>query len=194
MKSKNLGLVSALVSSVCCVGPALLAFLGLFGFAGGVFSRYHWYFIAAGVIGVAVAWWQYTREKQQLHALGSRMRNEGTTRAILAFSTGVIVVVLGFAVYPLMARQAVRSASRDSQASVASLNLKSMTIPVSGMDCAMCAYPIKERLHELPGVGKVDVDVPNGKVSVNYDPAKVKPEQLLTAINSTGYKASLPKP
>jgi len=192
MRSKNLGLISALVSSVCCVGPALLAFLGLFGFAGGAFSRYHWYFIAAGVIGVAVAWWQYSREKKQLHALGSRMRNEGTTRIILALSTAVIVVVLGFSTYPLLARQCARTPSGDSQASVASL--KSMTIPVSGMDCAMCAYPIKARLHDLPGVGKVDVDVPNGRVSVSYDPSRVKPEQLLTAINSTGYKASLPKP
>lgn len=191
MRSRNLGLISALVSSICCVGPALLAFVGLFGFAGGVFSRFHWYFIAAGVIGVGVAWWQYTREKKQLHALGSRMRNEGTTRAVLAFSTGIIVVVLAFAVYPLMARQA---SSPDGSVAATTASLKSMTIPVSGMDCAMCAYPIKARLHQLPGVGKVDVDVPNGKVSVNYDPSRVKPEQLLTAIDSTGYKASLPKP
>jgi copper chaperone CopZ len=194
MKSKNLGLISALVGSVCCVGPALLAFLGLFGFAGGVFSRYHWYFIAAGVIGVAVAWWQYSREKKQLHALGSRMQNEGTTRAILAFATAVIVVVLGFSTYPFLARQCARTPSGDSQVRVASLNVKSMTVPVSGMDCALCAFPIKARLHELPGVGKVDVDVPNGRVSVNYDPSRVKPEQLLAAINSTGYKASPPKP
>jgi copper chaperone CopZ len=190
MKSKNLGLISALVGSVCCVGPALLAFLGLFGFAGGFFANYHWWFIGVGVVGVAVAWWQYTREKRQLHALGSRMRNEGTTRAVLAFSTAIIGVVLGFAVYPLMARQA---SSPAGSAAATTASLKSMTIPVSGMDCAMCAYPIKARLHELPGVGKVDVDVPGGKVSVNYDPHKVKPEQLVAAINSTGYKASLPK-
>jgi mercuric ion transport protein len=193
MKSKNLGLISALVSSICCVGPALLAFVGLFGFAGGVFSWYHWYFIAAGVIGVAVAWWQYRREKKQLHALGSRMRNEGTTRAVLAFSTGIIAVVLGFAVYPLLARQA-SSPTAPVAATTATVSLKSISIPVSGMDCEMCAYPIKARLHQLPGVGKVDVDVPNGKVSVNYDPSRVKPQQLLAAIDSTGYKASLPKP
>jgi mercuric ion transport protein len=193
MKSKNLGLISALVSSICCVGPALLAFVGLFGFAGGVFSRFHWYFIAAGVIGVAVAWWQYSREKRQLHALGSRMQNEGTTRAVLAFSTGIIAVVLGFAVYPLLARQA-SSAATPVAATTATASLKSISIPVSGMDCEMCAYPIKARLHQLPGVGKVDVDVPDGKVSVNYDPTRVKPQQLLAAINSTGYKASLPKP
>ncbi len=189
MKSKNLGLISALLGSVCCVGPALLAVFGLFGFAGGVFARYHWWFISLGVAGVAAAWWQYWREKRKLHALAARMRNEGRTQAVLAFATGVIVVVVGFSVYPLLARQA--NAAATTVATAASL--KTITLPVSGMDCAICAVPIKARLHELTGVGKVDVDVPGGKVSVNYDPSKVKPEQLVAAINSTGYKASLPK-
>jgi hypothetical protein len=53
MQSKNLGLLSPFVGSICCVGPALLAFLGLFGFAGGFFANYHWSFIAAGLIGVS---------------------------------------------------------------------------------------------------------------------------------------------
>jgi len=189
MKSKNLGLISALVGSVCCVGPALLAFLGLFGFAGGFFSGYHWYFIAAGVIGVAIAWWQFFREKKHLHALAARMRNEGTTRAILTLATVVIVVVLGFSTYPLLARRASSPASPVATTAA----MKSITLPVSGMDCAICAVPIRARLHELAGVDKVDVDVPNGEVSVNYDPSKVKPGQLVAAINSTGYKASLPK-
>ena len=189
MKSKNLGLISALLGSVCCVGPALLAFLGLFGFGGGFFSKYHWWFVVVGVVGVAAAWWQYWREKQKLHALAARMRNEGTTQAVLAFATGVIVVVVGFSVYPLLAR----SINSPTGPAVATASLKSITLPVSGMDCAICAVPIKARLHKLAGVSKVDVDVPGGKVSVNYDPSKVKPEQLVAAINSTGYKASLPK-
>jgi copper chaperone CopZ len=118
------------------------------------------------------------------------MRKEGTTRAILVVSTVVIVVVVGFSAYPLLARRA----SAQAEATRATQQtLSSITLPVWGMDCAICAVPIKGRLHELAGVGKVDVDVPNGRVSVNYDPGKVKPEQLVTAISSTGYKATLPK-
>ncbi len=190
MQSKNLGLISALLGSVCCVGPALLAVFGVFGFAGGFFSAYHWWFIGLGVVGVAAAWWQYGREKRKLHALAAQMRHEGTTRAILAFATGLIVVVLGFSVYPLVARQA----SVAATPAVTTASLKTITLPVSGMDCAMCALPIKARLHQLAGVHQVNVDVTHGQVSVNYDPHQVKPEQLVAAINSTGYKASLPKP
>lgn len=189
MQSKSLGMISALVGSVCCVGPALLAFLGLFGFAGGFFASYHWWFTGVGVVGVAAAWWQYGRERRKLHALAARMRHEGRTQAVLVFATAVIVVVVGLSVYPLLARQA----SSASGPATDTASLKSITLPVSGMDCALCAVPIKARLHELAGVGKVDVDVAGGKVSVDYDPSKVKVDQLVAAISSTGYKASLPK-
>ncbi|MGH9358771.1 MAG: heavy-metal-associated domain-containing protein [Terriglobia bacterium] len=188
MQSKNLGLISAVLGSACCVGPALLTLLGVFSFAGGFFSRYHWEFIAAGAVGVAAAWWQFMRERRQLRAVAVRVRNEGVTRAILVFSTALIVTVFGFSFYPLLLAQR----PSVSAAATTATNMEFITLPVSGMDCAICAVPIKERLHELAGVGYVDVNVPKGTVSVNYDPAKVKPEQLVATINATGYKATLP--
>lgn len=188
MQSKNLGLISAILGSACCVGPVLLAFLGVFSLAGGFFSRFHWAFIGVGAVGVAAAWWQFRREKRQLRAVAARMRNEAVTRDILIFSTVLIVAVFGFSAYPLLARRArVPTATATTAA-----NMESVTLPVSGMDCAICAVPIKERLHELAGVSHVEVNIPKGTVSVNYDPAKVKPEQLVATINSTGYKATLP--
>lgn len=190
MQSKNLGLISAGLGSACCVGPALLAFVGVVGFAGGVFSRYHWVFIGVGAAGVVAAWWQFMRERRQLRAVAARMRNGKVTRAILIFSTVIIGAVFGFSAYPQLARRA--SASAAAATAAADANMQSITLPVSGMDCAICAVPIKERLHKLAGVAHVDVNVPKGTVSVHYDPAKVKPEQLVTTINSTGYKAALP--
>lgn len=188
MQSKNLGLISAILGSACCAGPALMAFLGVFGFAGGFFSRFHWAFIGVGAVGVAAAWWQFRREKRQLRAVAARMRNEAVTRDILIFSTLLIVAVFGFSVYTQLARRASVPAATATTAA----NMESVTLPVSGMDCAICAVPIKERLHELAGVSHVGVNIPKGTVSVNFDPAKVKPEQLVATINSTGYKATPP--
>lgn len=188
MQSKNLGLISAILGSACCVGPAFLAFVGVFGFAGGFFSRYHWAFIGVGAAGVLAAWWQFLRERRRLRAMAARMRNEAATRAILILSTAVIVAVFSFSAYP----QLLQRASTPAAATTVAADLESITLRVSGMDCAICAVPIKERLHELAGVGHVDVNVPKGTVSVNYDPAKVNPEQLVARINSTGYKATLP--
>jgi copper chaperone CopZ len=188
MQARNVGLGSAIVASACCVGPALLAFLGLASFGGGYLSRYHWYFLAVGLVGVSLAWLQFGRERRKLHALAAQMRNERVTRGILLFATVVIVAVAALNAYPALARRAISNAATlPVQAS------SQIVLPVSGMDCALCAVPIKARLKELRGVGDVDVDVAKGTVSVNYDPAKVKPEQLVAAISSTGYKATLPK-
>lgn len=189
MRAKNLGLLSAIVGSACCVGPALLAALGVVGFADGFLAAYHWYFIGAGAIGVLVAWWQYGREKRKLRAVAVRMRNEGVTRAVLVFATALIVIVTGLDAYPLVARRSAPAVAEARSLKAAT----SIVIPTAGMDCAICAVPIKARLKQLPGVSAVDVSVEKGMVSVKYDPAKVKPEQLSAAIDSTGYKATLPK-
>lgn len=115
MQSKNLGLSSAILGSACCVGPALLAFPSVFGFAGGFFSRYHWAFIGVGAAGVAAAWWQFMQERRQLRAGAAQMRNHGVTQAILVFSTVLIVAVFAFGAYPLLAcRASVPAAGADS--------------------------------------------------------------------------------
>jgi copper chaperone CopZ len=189
MQARNLGLLSALIGAACCVGPAFLAILGVFGFAGGFLATYHWYFIGIGGIGVAVAWWQYGRERGKLRAMASRMRNERVTRAILVFATALIVIVTGLDAYPLLARRSPSAVAEASSSKAAS----SIVIPTAGMDCAICAVPIKARLKQLPGVSAVEVSIEKGTVSVKYDPAKVKPEQLVAAIDSTGYKATLPR-
>lgn len=191
MQAKNLGIISAIIASACCVGPAVLAVLGVFGFAGGVFTRYHWYFIVAGAVGVSVAWWQFWRERRKMHA-GAHCActlNEGVTRVILVLATAFIVIIAGLDAYPLLARRSpsfvAEATSLDPQSSI--------VIPTAGMDCPVCAVPIKARLKQLPGVSNVNVSVERGTVSVKYDPAKVKPQQLVAAIDSTGYKAKLPK-
>jgi copper chaperone CopZ len=197
MRAKNLGLGSALIASACCVGPALLAFVGLASFGGGVFSRYHWYFLAVGLVGVSLAWWQFQREKRKLHALAAQMRNERVTRSILLVSTAAIALVFALNAYPVFARRldsrASAAAGRNLSANSAPVQAySSIVFPVSGMDCPICAVPIKARLKELPGVSNVNVDTVKGTVSVKYDPSKVKPDQMAAAISSTGYKATLP--
>ena len=173
---------------LCCMRPALLAFLGLFSFAGGVLSTLHWEFVILGVICVTAAWWHFLRERRQLRAGAAQMRNQRVTRAILIFATLVIVGMLGTSIYPLM----VRGANTPVSAASGAPHVTSITLPVSGMDCAICAISIKASLHRLAGVGQVEVNVPQGTVRVSYDPAKVKPERLVAAIDSTGYTASLP--
>ena len=64
-------------------------------------------------------------------------------------------------------------------------------LPISGMTCASCANRIERKLNKLEGV-QASVNYATEKATVDYDPAAVRPEQLVEAVEATGYQAVLP--
>lgn len=66
------------------------------------------------------------------------------------------------------------------------------TLSVDGMFCATCKVAVRTALSKLDGVKDARVDVANKSVTVEYDPNKVTPQQLVDAVNRLGYQASLP--
>jgi len=61
------------------------------------------------------------------------------------------------------------------------------------MTCFTCELTVESSLKHLPGVRRVDARVKDAAAYVQYDPAQIKLEDLMTAINETGYRASRPK-
>lgn len=59
---------------------------------------------------------------------------------------------------------------------------------VEGMSCMHCVNAVKSSVGALPGVSKVEVDLPAKKVQVTYDDAKVKLENIKDAIEDAGYE------
>src|SRR5665213_3483687 len=66
-----------------------------------------------------------------------------------------------------------------------------LELPVSGMTCASCATRIERRLNRVEGVA-ASVNYATARASVNFDADCVTPEDLIGAIEATGYQASLP--
>ncbi|GAB4274067.1 MAG: hypothetical protein Kow0092_29440 [Deferrisomatales bacterium] len=63
---------------------------------------------------------------------------------------------------------------------------------VEGMTCPSCTFAVKAALQELDGVADVRVSFRKKKAVVAYDPARVTPEEMVSAIGETGFRASLP--
>ena len=61
------------------------------------------------------------------------------------------------------------------------------------MTCASCAHRIEKRLNSLDGV-EASANYATEAASVEYDPERVAPEQLIGAIEAAGYQAALPGP
>ena len=71
------------------------------------------------------------------------------------------------------------------------MNGERLQLPIEGMTCASCANRIEKRLNELEGV-EASVNYATEAASVEYDPGRVGPDQLIEAIEAAGYRAASP--
>lgn len=66
--------------------------------------------------------------------------------------------------------------------------MEKITLTVKGMTCMGCVRSVKNVLEPLAGVSGVDITLDGGLVAIDYDPAKVAPDQLRQTINEAGYE------
>jgi len=66
-----------------------------------------------------------------------------------------------------------------------------LDLPITGMTCASCANRIERRLNKLDGVVAA-VNYATETAAVDYDPATVAPDALVSAVEAAGYHAALP--
>jgi copper chaperone len=61
------------------------------------------------------------------------------------------------------------------------------SLTVLGMSCSHCEASVKKAVGSLDGVDTVNVDLDAKKVTVEFDPDKVKIKQIEAAIEDQGY-------
>lgn len=188
--------VTALVASLCCLGPLLLGGIGL-GFAlAASFELLRPYFLAVTGLLLGLGFYLAYRKPATMEvcADGTCTPNSGGVRNFAKpFLWVATVAVVALALFPVYGARVV-PAAKHRTASIAPASQPDLTqvaLKVSGMTCEMCAVSVVTALQKLPGVAEAQVDFAGGAARVRYDPAKVKLEQLVKAVNSTGFKASL---
>ena len=77
------------------------------------------------------------------------------------------------------------SASHDSAATAR------VSLNVLGMTCAACSARVEKGLRKLPGVQDANVNLAMERASVAYDPAQVKPEEMVAKIRDLGYDVAI---
>ena len=65
--------------------------------------------------------------------------------------------------------------------------VKSVTLPVTGMTCANCATTIERNVRKLPGVSVANVNLANEKLTVAFDPAQLDERGIMTRVERIGY-------
>jgi copper chaperone CopZ len=188
MKAKQAAILAVILGSTCCLGPLLLVAIGLG--SGAVFiGRYHWFFIIGAMAVLTWAWAKYLREKTVCDCEQKPMQGRRTAMFALLIST---VLLFGFAGLNIT-RYALASAPPAPQTQTQLTNgLDRVVIPVDGLSCLACEIPVRHALRKIDGVKSMQVSAATKTATVDYEPSKTNPENLVAAINSTGYRATLP--
>lgn len=177
--------VTAVVASLCCIGPAVLAIAGagsLGAFA--AFEKYRPYFIGLTALLLGAAFYMNYRKREVKCEDGScQIEGAGKWNKIGVWSATVIAALA--ASYPYLA-------TKSSVSTNATFAPKAtVVLEVKGMTCTACASHIQTALSEVKGVHRTQVEYETGKSVVEYDPALVQPQALIKRIDETGYKATV---
>ncbi|HEY3492788.1 MAG TPA: cation transporter, partial [Solirubrobacterales bacterium] len=69
--------------------------------------------------------------------------------------------------------------------------MSQVELPIEGMTCSSCAGRVEKSLNGLDGV-EATVNFATERATVNFDPSRIAPEDLVGAVEGVGYAASLP--
>ncbi len=63
-------------------------------------------------------------------------------------------------------------------------------LSIKGMSCMGCVNSVTRVLQQVPGVGKVEVALEQGRAKIDFDPAKTAMPELKAAIEDAGFEVA----
>lgn len=104
----------------------------------------------------------------------------------------MLKIVLGVSALGIAALAVTHIATGHARAEGPAAGSATVSLHVEGMTCASCKVAVRTALSKLDGVRDAKVDVHRKSAAIDYDPARVTPQQMVDAVNRLGYQASLP--
>lgn len=190
MKEKFLaggGILAAGLASSCCIGPLILAAIGMSG-AGFIapVAEYRPIFIGLTFALIGVAYYFTYGRREKACCPGERPKRRWAQEISLWAITAVAV---GLAAFPYAWDH-----FKDGGVEKAILqdDLKVVTLRVEGMTCSSCADTVKSAISEIEGVKAVSVRLKNGEVEVGFEnTSSLAFSELLTVLEKKGYRGTI---
>lgn len=188
--------LSAVAASVCCLGPLVLAALGIsaVGFSSlfATFEQIRPFFLGGAALLLGSGFYlSYLRKPACAPGSVCAVPNaklQRMNRAMLWVATVMVVVVGLFPTYG-------GSFLRATTPPVATANngkVSTIGLRIDGMTCEVCAVSIEQALANIPGVHTAAVDFEQGQAQVTVDAtAPPSAQTLIHAVENVGYQARL---
>ncbi len=125
------------------------------------------------------------------------MENEDTDasrhrmRAIWIVASAAVLLTLTFVVVQPWASSAPRSNHTEVQ-NARGAGILTVTIPVEGMICVVCASSVKRTAQGVDGVREAEVDLGGKRAKVSYVEETTSADHIAAAIGRLGYKTGPP--
>lgn len=177
-------LISAIIASLCCIGPIVLAVLGVGG--AGLFSKFaslRPYLMGMTVVFLSLAFYfTYRKRKIRCEDGSCKIRRAPKWNKIALWAATIFVVF--FLAFPYL----VGSLNTSSGNNQMKGEISEVIIPVEGMTCSGCEFNIENAVKKLDGIIMVKADYKKGEVIVKFEKGKVNINDMVVAINKSGYK------
>ena len=166
MKPTKASVLSAILASVCCLGPVVLVAVGLGSLGIGAFlGRYHWFFLGGAGVILIFAWRVYRKEKVRCDAERCQMESRPGVLTALIIATAAVALFAGLNVYTYVGDRAASSAP-ETKSAAGKTNIERVTIPVEGMVCFTCELTVESSLKRLNGARFIEGQFGSGRLRV----------------------------
>jgi mercuric ion transport protein len=179
------GIVTAIVASLCCIGPAVLAIVGVGGISlFSAFVKYRPYFIGFTAILLGLAFYLTYRKREVVCEDGScKIESAAKWNKITVWLATLIAA--GAIAFPFV------DGVSTAEVNTSIIPGATAVLDIKGMDCKACARGLEGMLAQIEGVRQAKVDFDKGMGTVVYDPKRVSPSTFVDRINETSYTAAL---
>ncbi len=183
------GVLAAIAASSCCIPPVIAAIAGI----GGASASLSWmeplrpYLIGLAVIAIGYAWYNHLKPKKG-DDCGCEIEKPKfyQTKGFLIGITIFAAVSISFPYYSYIFFPKTESKVLIVDAN----NVALANFEIEGMTCQSCEEEVKHEVSQVPGFIEAQVNHETGKATVKFDKSKTSLEQVVSAINKTGYKVT----
>jgi len=183
------GVFSAIAASLCCITPVLALIAGSTGMA----ASFSWlepvrpYLVGVTLLVLGFAWWQNlkpkTKEEIDCACDTNEKQSFWQSKKFLGLVTAFAALMLTFPSYA----HVFYPGTRPNTVLVQPSNVQKADFQITGMTCTGCEEHVEHTVSQIPGFIKVTASYEEGTASVKFDKSKSPIEDVVKAINETGY-------
>lgn len=186
-KLVGLGVLTAIAASLCCITPVLALLAGTSSLA----TTFSWiepfrpYLLGITILVLGFAWYQKLKPTK-VDECGCEVDQKPRfmqSKLFLGIVTVFAILMMTFPSYSYIFYPEVKS----DASIVSEKDKRTVVCEVEGMTCESCSEHINRAVNQVEGIANVSTSYENGTSIVEFDRTRTNLEEIVQAIDETGY-------